>query len=196
MIEREVRAFYDAEKVTVYQAYSPEIAGPAMAAGTFVPPFSPGRMTWIKPSFLWMMHRSGWGTKPGQERVLAIDITHDGLLWALAHSCLSSYDQDVYGDRDQWREVLGTSPVRIQWDPERDVRLNPRAERAVQIGLGGEASHRYVREWIVGITDVSSLVQEVRELVRTGEVEQAIRRLPAERPYSLTPDVARRIGSR
>ncbi|MDI8083747.1 DUF4291 domain-containing protein [Salmonella enterica subsp. enterica serovar Kentucky] len=26
-------------------------------------------MTWIKPSFLWMMYRSHWGTKdPGQKR--------------------------------------------------------------------------------------------------------------------------------
>ncbi|WP_422570328.1 DUF4291 family protein, partial [Erwinia billingiae] len=29
-------------------------------------------MTWIKPSFLWMMYRSGWGMKdPGQKRILA-----------------------------------------------------------------------------------------------------------------------------
>ncbi|WP_141653813.1 DUF4291 family protein, partial [Erwinia billingiae] len=32
--------------------------------GTFAsPPFSMTRMTWIKPSFLWMMYRSGWGMK-------------------------------------------------------------------------------------------------------------------------------------
>jgi hypothetical protein len=44
----------------VYQAYSPHIAHAAIAAGTFVTPFKQGRMTWIKPSFLWMMYRSGW----------------------------------------------------------------------------------------------------------------------------------------
>lgn len=34
------------------------------------------RMTWIKPSFLWMMYRAGWGFKDkGQRRVLAIDIS-------------------------------------------------------------------------------------------------------------------------
>jgi hypothetical protein len=26
--------------------------------------------TWVKPSFLWMMYRSGWATTPGQERIL------------------------------------------------------------------------------------------------------------------------------
>ena len=49
-------------------------------------------MTWIKPSFLWMMHRSGWATKPGQERVLAIEITRAGFEWALSHAALSHYD--------------------------------------------------------------------------------------------------------
>ena len=58
--ERLIRAACTTGTITVYQAYGPEIA-PAMAAGTFVPPFSRDRMTWIKPSFGWMMHRSGWG---------------------------------------------------------------------------------------------------------------------------------------
>ncbi len=44
-------------------------------------------MTWIKPSFLWMMYRCGWAAKPGQERVLAVRITHEGFAWALTHSC-------------------------------------------------------------------------------------------------------------
>ncbi len=29
-------------------------------------------MSWIKTNFLWMMYRSGWGTKPDQEIILAI----------------------------------------------------------------------------------------------------------------------------
>jgi Domain of unknown function (DUF4291) len=37
---RLVRATYTDETITVYQAYAPEIAGPAVRAGTFVPPFS------------------------------------------------------------------------------------------------------------------------------------------------------------
>ena len=69
---RQIRAVYTAETITVYQAYPPEIAEAALAAGRFVPPFKRDRMTWIKPSFLWMMYRCGWATKPGQERVLAV----------------------------------------------------------------------------------------------------------------------------
>jgi Domain of unknown function (DUF4291) len=75
---RQVRAKYSAESITVYQAYPPEIAEPAVAAGRFVPPFKRDRMTWIKPSFLWIMYRCDWATKPGQERVLAVEITRAG----------------------------------------------------------------------------------------------------------------------
>ena len=53
--EREIRSDYDRETIVVYQAYAPAIADAALAAGRFVPPFSFGRMTWIKPSFLWLM---------------------------------------------------------------------------------------------------------------------------------------------
>jgi hypothetical protein len=76
---RQIRAAQTAAPITVYQAYSPAIASPALAAGRFVAPFKRERMTWIKPSFLWMAYRSGWGTKPGQEQVLAVEITREGL---------------------------------------------------------------------------------------------------------------------
>lgn len=49
---RGIRAKYTQSTITVYQAYSPEIAEPALRVGTFVPPFKRERMTWIKPSFL------------------------------------------------------------------------------------------------------------------------------------------------
>src|SRR4051794_29690087 len=29
-------------------------------------------MSWVKPNFLWMMYRSGWGAKEGQEVTLAL----------------------------------------------------------------------------------------------------------------------------
>ena len=53
--EYEIRAAFDASTLVVYQAYRPEIALPAVAHQRFVPPFSLGRMTWIKPSFLWIV---------------------------------------------------------------------------------------------------------------------------------------------
>src|SRR5690242_19745638 len=75
---REIRADFDRETIVVYQAYRPEIAAAALKAGRFVAPFSFERMTWIKPSFLWLMARSNWGRKRGQECTLAIRISRNG----------------------------------------------------------------------------------------------------------------------
>ncbi|MFM7200125.1 MAG: DUF4291 family protein, partial [Myxococcota bacterium] len=61
---RQIRAVYDDKTIRVYQAYSDAIADSALKHQTFVaPPFKMERMTWIKPSFLWMMYRAGWGYK-------------------------------------------------------------------------------------------------------------------------------------
>ncbi|MER5663186.1 DUF4291 family protein, partial [Streptomyces mirabilis] len=81
--QRAVRALHTASTITVYQAYSPEIGLPAVRRGRFPAGWKRDRMTWIKPSFLWMMYRCGWATKAGQETVLAIEITRDGFEWAL-----------------------------------------------------------------------------------------------------------------
>src|SRR5260370_35768207 len=78
MREYEIRVDYDERTVVIYQAYRPEIALPAVRHNRLVPPFSLTRMTWIKPSFLWMTERSNWARKPGQQHVLAIRITRTG----------------------------------------------------------------------------------------------------------------------
>lgn len=54
---RQIRALYDDQTVTVYQAYSAAIAIPAVRDQKLCasPDFKLGRMTWIKPSWCWMM---------------------------------------------------------------------------------------------------------------------------------------------
>lgn len=192
---REVRAKQGADTVTVYQAYGPAIAEPALRAGTFVAPFKRERMTWIKPSFLWMMYRCGWAEKPGQERVLAVEITRQGFEWALRHSCLSHHDSRTYATRDDWLAAKKASPVRVQWDPERDMALRPLAHRAIQIGLSGPAVGGYVDEWIRGIEDVTPLAREVRALLREKRREEAAALLPREDACPLPDDVRARIGA-
>lgn len=143
---RQVRAYYTRTTLRVYQAYSNQIADAALGAGTFAPPFKLDRMTWIKPSFLWMMYRSAWGARPGQERILAIDMTRDGFEWALANSYLSEYEPGVYTSPVAWRDRLKMAPVRVQWDPERSLSLSALSERTIQVGLGQHAVRRYVQE--------------------------------------------------
>ena len=55
--ERNIYAVFDDKTIRVYQAYNNEIADEALKLGKFGSKFSLTRMTWIKPSFLWMMYR-------------------------------------------------------------------------------------------------------------------------------------------
>ncbi|MFE9774586.1 DUF4291 domain-containing protein [Streptomyces sp. NPDC005931] len=185
----EVRAHHTESTVTVYQAYRPEIGRAAARQGRFPSAWKRERMTWIKPSFLWMMYRCGWGTKKDQETVLAVEISREGFVWALRNACLSHLVPALHGDRAGWQRQLRQSPARVQWDPERDLHLDPLPYRSLQLGLAGEAAARYADEWIVGIEDVTPLAAEIHGLVRAGEPDRAAGLLPEERPYPLDEDV-------
>lgn len=181
--QRQIRALYDADTIRVYQAYSDSIADAALAHGTFVsPPFKMERMTWIKPSFLWMMYRAGWGYKDaGQARILAIDISREGFEWALTNGCLSHADESM--SKEEWLKLKDQSPVRIQWDPERDLYLRPQEHRAIQIGLSKEAVQLYVNQWIKRITDVTPLAHEIHRLIQLGDLDGAHSLIPQEQEY-------------
>jgi uncharacterized protein DUF4291 len=194
--EKQIRAFYDNKTIRVYQAYSDEIANSAIKKKTFVsPPFKMTRMTWIKPSFLWMMYRAGWGFKDSnQKRILAIDLSCDGFLWALNNSCPSSFKPDRFESKEAWEEQKEVSPVRIQWDPERDILLNKLDHRSIQIGLTGEAVSQFCNDWIQNITDVTELAHEIKTLADQGNIERAKDLLPNELPFQLSPELASKIG--
>jgi hypothetical protein len=194
MPQHVIRAAFSGSTVRVYQAYRPEIALPALAARGFVPPFSMGRMTWIKPSFNWMMYRCGYATKAGQEVVLGIDITREGFEWALEHAVLSSYNPSVHSSYDGWRLSLTEAPVRVQWDPERDWRLSTVEDvRAVQIGLAGEAVQRYVNEWVVRLEDVTPAARRIA-LALKGEVIPESLPDELEMPYPLSPALSLKLS--
>jgi hypothetical protein len=192
--EYEIRADFDASTLVVYQAYRPEIALPALAHQRFVPPFSLGRMTWIKPSFLWMMERSNWARKPGQEHVLAIRITRVGWEEALSQAVLSAPLPGVYHNAADWRQQLDRALVVVQWDPERTVRGNSLPHKSIQVGLSRHVISRYVQEWTVEIEDMTPLAHQLYQLLKTGEADRVQRGLPRERVYPIPLSIARRLG--
>ncbi|MFG2977323.1 DUF4291 domain-containing protein [Streptomyces sp. NPDC048331] len=184
---RRIRAAHTDTTITVYQAYSPALGLPAARDGRFPAAWKRERMTWIKPSFLWMMYRCGWGTKVDQETVLAVEITREGFDRALREACLSHYVPGVHADRKAWQESLRSAPARVQWDPERDLRLNPLPYRSLQLGLSGPASRAYADEWTVGIRDVTGTAREIRRLLGAGDEAGARALLPTETPYPTEP---------
>lgn len=187
MKERIIRAVFDEKTITVYQAYRPAIAIPAVENQKFVPPFKMERMTWIKPSFLWMMYRCGWGLKEGQEHILAIKIKREGWEWAMENACLSHFIKDIHSTQEEWKETLHKAPVRIQWDPEKDILLNKLEYRSIQVGLTGIAVEKYVNDWIVSIDDISDKCRHIHSLILDKKIEEATQLLPLENMYPL-PD--------
>jgi hypothetical protein len=161
---RHILAHYDAETIVVYQAYQPAIAEFAVAHQRFGgPDFSFARMSWVKPNFLWMMYRSGWGTKPGQEATLAVRIRREAFDAILDEAVHSTFVLDVYGSQEDWRAAGARSSVRLQWDPDHDPHGVPVERRAIQLGLRGETLRQYATAWVVEIEDISSFVREQRE---------------------------------
>ncbi|MFE7121205.1 DUF4291 family protein, partial [Streptomyces sp. NPDC057654] len=75
------------------------------------------------------------------------------------------------------------APARVQWDPERDLRLQPLPHRSLQLGLTGEAARLYADEWTVSITDVTPLTHTIHAHVREGDLAAAQQLLPRESPY-------------
>ncbi|UBF29094.1 DUF4291 domain-containing protein [Kovacikia minuta CCNUW1] len=101
-----ILAQFDSDCVVVYQAFCPEIGHFAARNGYFGDGFKFSRMSWIKPSFLWMMHRSGWGTKDRQEVVLAIWLKRSAFDEILANAVPSNYTSTIYPTEAEWRSPL------------------------------------------------------------------------------------------
>lgn len=194
MNEYEIRAEFDNRSITVYQAYQKAIALPAIQHNRFVPPFSLTRMSWIKPSFLWLMERSNWGLKSGQEMILAIRITREGWEKALSHAVLTSYDPRVYHNYDEWSTQFEKALVHVQWDPERTLRGKSLPEKSIQVGLSRHIIEQYVNDWTLEIRDMTSLVRKMYGLLQGGQEAKARGLLPKERVYPVPQALAQRIG--
>jgi len=192
MAERRIYAAYDDEGVYIYQAFTPSVVRAALEKGTFGAGFDMTRMTWIKPSFGWMLYRSGYATKPNQEAILKIKLSHAGFLILLGESVESSFNPRIYTDEAAWAEALKTSPVRHQWDPERDLALRKHAtRRAIQIGIRGWIVREYVDNWIVGLEEVTALAHAVKAAV---DSDISLPPVPEERVYPVDDMLASRLG--
>lgn len=196
----QIRAQYDAETITVYQAYKTSIAEAAVKAQKLnaSPDFKPGRMTWVKPSWSWMMYRAGYSYKDaGQARILALKMKHEHFIELLEKGVLSKHAA-AQRAQDENAKRVKTTDVRIQWDPERTPKLGVLPYRSIQIGIPGAWSGKWADEWIAEIEDVTETAKELKkvldqrpditvaELVELGLV-------PEERPFEVPESVRAKL---
>lgn len=187
--KRQIRAHYDSQTITLYQAYSDAIADAAVASQKLhaSPLFSLDRMTWIKPSWTWMLYRSGYAAKDSnQVRILALKMRHSDFEELLRHACVHDGRAMTVEERKR--------PVRVQWDPERSVWLGPLPYRSIQIGVGRGIVRRWVEEWVIGIEDVTERARELkRRLDKRKEVTRdelvALGLVPEERAYEVPEEL-------
>lgn len=191
-MEKKIYASFDAQTIRIYQAYNHTIADEAIKLGHFGPHFKMERMTWIKPSFLWMMYRAGWASKEGQERILAIDLSIEGFREILQGVVLSTYNKEIYQTDENWREKGKQALVRCQWDPDKDIYSQPMERKAIQLGLRGEMVEKYVHQWTTKITDITAEVREAKKLLGTGDIGKID--LPTETEFPLTAAEKKILG--
>lgn len=191
--DRQIRADFDRDTIVVYQAYSCAIADATLKAGRFVAPFSFHRMTWIKPSFLWLMHRSNWGQKRGQERVLAIRVSRSGWEKSLACAVLTSYETTVFESPEDWEQQFRSATVHVQWDTERSLRGAALPYSSIQVGISRHLIREYVDAWIVDIRDMTPCVRKMQRLLLAGKASEARRFLPRERVYPISRTLAQSL---
>lgn len=196
---REIRAVFDDTTIIVYQAYNAEIAEAAVKNQRLdaSPLWKPGRRTWIKPSWNWMMYRAGYSYKDdNQSNILAIKIKRD-----VFHDMLR---KAILADDREAEKTSDT--VRVQWDPERNVRIEKLVTdkeagkiRSIQIGIAAKMKLDCVEHGIVSIEDVTDRARELKKVLDGDKnigVEELVSRglIPKERIYELPDDVARIVG--
>lgn len=177
---RHIVAQYDDNSVVVYQAYRPAIGNFAANHGYFGGEFQLDRMSWIKTNFLWMMYRSGWGTKEGQEVVLAVWLKRNAFDEILAAAVNSSYAPEIYASKSDWEKALKRSQVLLQWDPDHHPSGAKLERRAIQLGLRGEFLAAYASDWILAIEDISEFVLKQRQNIRSDYKDLIV---PVEKVY-------------
>jgi hypothetical protein len=186
---KEVFAQYNRQCIRVYQAYNAVIAKEAIALQTFGENFNINRMTWIKPSFLWLMYRSNWGTKKNQECILALDIYQTKFNELLEKAVLTSPDSTSYTGV-QWEKAFDETTVYCQWDPDRNVNGNAINRAAIQIGLKGNTLRDFLDTGICHIEDLTPLVKKWNEQRKNGKLNS--KDLPIEKIYPVKDKAIRK----
>lgn len=184
---KHVLAQCDDTSVIVYQAYRRSTGRYAAEHGHFGgPDYSFSRMSWIKPNFLWMMYRSGWGTKEGQEITLALRLRRRFFESLLQTAVPSSFDAQRYASRESWQEAVARSEVRLQWDPDHSPSGAALERRAIQLGLRGDTLRRMAAgDELLEVIDISEFVASQR-----GHAQDDNRELltPTESVFPTSPE--------
>lgn len=187
-----IYADYDEEGVYVYQAFKPKIVKVAVELGTFGKGFGLDRITWIKPSFCWLLRRSKYGTKNRMQAIARIKLSHEAFLEILNQSIETHWNESLFSKEDDWTKKINKSDVIHQWDPERDL-IGKRLDRqAIQIGIRGQVIKKYVSDFIIGVEDVSDLAHAIGKVAKSRS--NNFPAIPIEKEYKVSEGLFLKLG--
>ena len=170
---KQIIASKEGENIIVYQAFNSHIANYALSNQQFGgSAYSFNRMSWIKPGFLWMMHRAGWAAKENQGRILAIKLPLAHFKTILKQATISSFDKELFPDEAAWKEELNNTEVRLQWDPDHDPYGNKQERKAIQLGMKGSLLKIFCTEWTLKIEDITAFAKEQHQKVTNDNLEE------------------------
>lgn len=176
------------DEVVFFQAFPDRLANSALNRQTLVGPVFNTRTRWIKTSFTWMMHRSLWATRKGQERILAITIPETVYINLLNWSGAEESEQDWVNKTSREQEVI------CQWDPDwvpvpgnlsgqryglrRTLHLGVRPTDFFDPVDPQNRDPYYpnyqeqIDPYIIQVADITSQVEEGRQLITTIDVKE------------------------
>jgi hypothetical protein len=191
---RHILAHFDDDSIVVYQAYRPATGHYAARHGVFGGDgFSYSRMSWIKPNFLWMMYRSGWGAKENQEVTLGLRLRRTFFDSLLKQAVPSTFVPELYTSQEAWSQAVGRSNVRLQWDPDHGPAGAPLERRAIQLGLRADVLEAFGKHELLEVMDLSAFVAAQRVILETQGMEKIS--TPVERVYQpADPVIGKRLG--
>ncbi|KAL8664081.1 MAG: hypothetical protein Q9202_003373 [Teloschistes flavicans] len=160
---RQIRAHYDSETVTVYQAYSETIAIAAVEAQKLdaSPDFKQDRMTWIKPSWAWTIVTPGHGkTMTAEEKAKPVRVQWDPE---------RSIGMKILPHRSIQIGISGELATKwVHWiESIEDVtHMAERLKEAVDAGSEGVGEDEMVERGLVPRESVYAVDEELRKILK------------------------------
>lgn len=158
---RQIIGYEEEGGVYLYQSFDAATAAYAVVRQKFGgTSYDFAETAWMTPSFLWMMDYSGWSSKPGKNRVLAIQISREGFEEILREGVYDKFNEDMYDEESVWREAVQNSDVRIEWDNDYNVKGKKLSRETLQIGLKSTVLVNFNRKYIQRIVDVTPFAEK------------------------------------
>lgn len=108
----------------------------------------------------------------------------------LQEAVYSSYQEEIYGTRENWKNSLSQSEVRLQWDPDHNIYGEKEERRAIQLGIKGGLLEQFAKSMITKIIDMTPFVKEQKALIDARKLDQLM--IPKETVYITKSDTLNR----